>query len=92
MSFEQVKQWAKIAVAFGGPAGRSSLAAKPCPCEPEKTIFSDVAGMIRLLGSRCRKVHCSARRKHHGCGHTGKSYLWHCRLKGDLRSAGRHKK
>ena len=40
MSLEQVKQWAKRAVASTGPSGRSRRAARSCPAWPVKLMRS----------------------------------------------------
>jgi hypothetical protein len=40
MSFEQVKQWAKMAVASIGPLGLSKSAARLAPVWPVKVSFS----------------------------------------------------
>ena len=46
MSLEQVKQWANSAYAFGGPSGRSSLAASFAPCPPVNVTFSLLCALM----------------------------------------------
>mgnify|MGYP006878878560 CR=1 FL=1 len=54
ISLEQVKQWAKIAVAFTAPVGMSMIAASSSPAWPVKVIFCDGIGWLLFEGHDIR--------------------------------------
>src|SRR5258706_8013490 len=87
LSLEQVKQWAKMAYASGGPAGASSRAASDVPNAPGK-----VTG--RLLGAICAPAyllrHGDNRRDMSSCAHGPEApSAWVCRWAALIRPGGR---